>query len=95
MEAIRSSETSVNTRPTQRHIPEDGILYSHRCESLRSYMLTSCFINPIFSASGMKRCDKFWVEELTVTDGREVNGTRSGSYPMMCFGIVGVEPLPC
>jgi hypothetical protein len=26
MEAIRSSETSVNTRPTQRHIPEDDIL---------------------------------------------------------------------
>jgi hypothetical protein len=26
MEAIRSSETSVNTISTQRHIPEDGIL---------------------------------------------------------------------
>jgi hypothetical protein len=26
MEAIRSSETSINTRPTQRHIPEDDIL---------------------------------------------------------------------
>jgi hypothetical protein len=26
MEAIRSSETSVHTRSTQRHIPEDGIL---------------------------------------------------------------------
>jgi hypothetical protein len=39
MEAIRSAETSVNTRPTQRHIPEDDILHSHRCESLRSYMV--------------------------------------------------------
>jgi hypothetical protein len=37
MEAIRSSETSVNTRPTQSHFPEDDILHSHRSESLKSY----------------------------------------------------------
>jgi hypothetical protein len=36
MEAIRSSETSVNARSTQRHIPEDDILHSHRCENLKS-----------------------------------------------------------
>jgi hypothetical protein len=38
MEAIRSSETSVHTRSTQRHIPDDGILHSHRCENLKSYI---------------------------------------------------------
>jgi hypothetical protein len=37
MEAIRSSVTSVHTRSTRRHIPEDAILRSHRRENLRSY----------------------------------------------------------
>jgi hypothetical protein len=31
MEAIRSSETSVHTRSTQRHIPEDGIILDIFC----------------------------------------------------------------
>jgi hypothetical protein len=36
MEAIRSSETSVNKISAWRHIPEDGILHSHRRENLKS-----------------------------------------------------------
>jgi hypothetical protein len=36
-EAIRSYETSVHTRSTRRHIPEDGVLHSHGRENLRSY----------------------------------------------------------
>jgi hypothetical protein len=40
MEAIRSSETSVHfTGSTRRHIREDGILHSPRCENLKSYNL--------------------------------------------------------
>jgi hypothetical protein len=38
IEAIRSSETSVLTRATRRSIPEDGILYSHCRENLKSYI---------------------------------------------------------
>jgi hypothetical protein len=42
METMRSSETSVLTRTTRRHIPEDGILHSDSRENLKSYIaLTS------------------------------------------------------
>jgi hypothetical protein len=39
MEAIRSSETSVDTqRTTRRYIPEYGTLQNYSCENLKSYM---------------------------------------------------------
>jgi hypothetical protein len=41
MEVIRSSETSLLPRATQRGIPEDGILHNHRRENLISYIPAS------------------------------------------------------
>jgi hypothetical protein len=43
MEAIHSFETSVLTRATQRHIPEDGMLHSPGRENLKSY---TCCLSP-------------------------------------------------
>jgi hypothetical protein len=37
-EGLSSSETLVLTRATWRNITEDGILHSHSCESLNSYI---------------------------------------------------------
>jgi hypothetical protein len=40
---MRSSETSVLTRSTPRHVSEGGILHSHRFENLKSYIIISQF----------------------------------------------------
>jgi hypothetical protein len=40
IEAIRSSETSVHTKSTPHHIPEDCILHSHRCGNLKDFRVS-------------------------------------------------------
>jgi hypothetical protein len=43
MEAIRSSETSVNKISTRCHIPEDCFLHSHSRENLKSYVILTVY----------------------------------------------------
>jgi hypothetical protein len=43
MEAVRSSETSVNTISTRGHTLEDCFLHSHRRENLKFYIHYFCF----------------------------------------------------
>jgi hypothetical protein len=46
MEAIYSSETSVDSQRTEgRYIPEDRTLHNYRCENLKSCIL---YFSPIF-----------------------------------------------
>jgi hypothetical protein len=40
MEVIRFSVTSIHTRSTRCHIPQDGILQRHHRENLKSYIRT-------------------------------------------------------
>jgi hypothetical protein len=56
-----SSETSVHIRSTRRHIQEDGILHSHRCEYLKSYILIYCSMLFILA---------YWNTELFVSKVR-------------------------
>jgi hypothetical protein len=43
MEATRSSKMSVYNKRTRRHIPEGGILHSHRREYFQSYIILFSF----------------------------------------------------
>jgi hypothetical protein len=59
IEAICSSETSVDTqRTTRRYIPEDGTLHNHRCENLKSIYLFSRLCQLYFLQCSEKSADK-------------------------------------
>jgi hypothetical protein len=59
MEMIHSSEISVLTRATRRHVPKDGILHCHRRENVKSYIAFTgpalqwgCNVSPVWYELG-------------------------------------------
>jgi hypothetical protein len=64
MKAKHSFETSVHTRSTRRHIPEDVILYSHRCEKLGSYLEMYCFRHMVEYSSALLFVQRYFVRKL-------------------------------
>jgi hypothetical protein len=66
MEAIRFSETSVHTRSTGCRIPEDGILYSHRRENLKSYIIFNLFLKNEWQNKTRERFNEITVMMIIV-----------------------------
>jgi hypothetical protein len=67
LETVRSSVTSVLTRATRRHIPEEDIYYSHRRENLNSYIALTgqvlwwrCNVSPVMYELG------FYIPEVSI-----------------------------
>jgi hypothetical protein len=53
METIYFSKMSIDfQRTTQRYVPEDSILYNHRCENLKSCLLKFIFLRFRICRSG-------------------------------------------
>jgi hypothetical protein len=64
MEAICSSETSVNFRPTTwRYILEDSTLHNHCCEDLKSYTNYNLF--QVCGILYIDICQKFLIQSNT------------------------------
>jgi hypothetical protein len=77
-EALRSSKMSVLTRATWHNIPEDGILYSHRCENLKSYIaLTGWTLQWRRNVSPVKYRLGFYVPEDAILHSHRCEDLKS------------------
>jgi hypothetical protein len=80
MEIIRSSETSVHTRSTWRHIPEDGI--RHRRENLKSYINFICYCDNFVRIATAYGFDSRQEQDFSLLHSVQTeSGAHSTSFP--------------
>jgi hypothetical protein len=87
MEAIRSSESSVNFQRTKwRYIPEDSTLRNHRCEKLKFYNL----IFRLITETHYTRNGIIYIpcKRLTIQDFRLYRVLSLLTSPIPCKGKV-------
>jgi hypothetical protein len=100
IEATGFTETSVLTRPTRRHTPEDGILHSHRHEScLKSEYILLSFQNskdPLLSQIYDKMVAPY-EESLPVDDIEGIQrlcSTRKYAHATNTFDLFNLGIIP-
>jgi hypothetical protein len=83
MEATRSSETSVLTRSTWHHIPEDDTLRSHRRENLKSYNASNGYSSGVIRGHHSDRAEN--TSHQLVLHGPLSSNSH---FPVACSAVV-------
>jgi hypothetical protein len=92
MEAICSSEASVNVQWPRLYIPEDRTLHNHRCENFKSY---KCYIVLIAISMRVKSMPRGREGVVGKVDGRlsvAVRGRCGVTYRNSCVCLSIVNP---
>jgi hypothetical protein len=89
METLRPYEMSILTKTTRRNIPEDGILYNHRRENLKSYIALTAWAMEMYCVSCEVRTGFYTEDDILRNHCRE----NLKSYLSLLFAYQTFEPI--